>query len=174
MFALAFPMVPARAPVPTENDRSVPMTLPPQAGGMFDDVPLPALQGGYRPETQNQVRIEQRLIIRIAPSAPHREEFVPQPTIPVRVRERKMGDCISMTLLAGVRPMSDSRLMLLLRDRRIVGADLQKSCSARDFYLGFYVSQTSDGQLCVKRDQIHSRSGMTCGIEKLRELVPDD
>jgi hypothetical protein len=61
--------------------------------------------------------------------------------------------------------------MLYLRDQRIISANLEKACSARDFYSGFYVDQNSDGLLCVDRDKLHSRTGANCEVERMRQLV---
>jgi hypothetical protein len=49
---------------------------------------------------------------------------------------------------------------------------LEKSCQAIDFYSGFYVKATKDGQVCEDRDSIHSRSGGECAIGKFKTLVP--
>lgn len=127
-------------------------------------------------ERAAQVRIEQQLIIRITPGGPGREAPPPLPPPPVAVhlRERKIGGCVPVGAILGVRPESTSRLILFTRDRRLVGADLAKSCNARDFYLGFYMSPTTDGQLCEGRDTIHSRAGATCSVLQVRELVPDN
>ncbi|WP_225206690.1 hypothetical protein [Novosphingobium huizhouense] len=123
----------------------------------------------------NQVRIEQRLIIRITPPrSAGRETVQPPPFSTIRFRERKMANCLPVLGIAGVKPTSDSRLLLFMRDRRIVGANLDKQCSPADFYMGFYVEQTQDGLLCVGRDSIHSRAGTTCSLSRLRELVPGE
>lgn len=136
-----------------------------------------------RDESWNQVRIEQRLIIRIAPRMPGRDSFLPPPPLPQivppqmvqpRFRERKMAKCVAVGAIAGVQVISDQRLLLTMRDRRMIGANLDKACSARDFYSGFYVEQTGDGQLCAGRDTIHSRAGATCMINGLREMIPDE
>jgi len=185
--ALALPAAPVAAPsvlgpsvlgsAPRTADRWQAALDPagPAAVRALGNGVLADLAEGLPSDTWAQVRIEQRLIIRITPRAPGRDELasIPQP-VTVRLRERKMASCMPVAGIAGVKPMDDSRLMLFMRDRRIVGANLAKTCSARDFYLGFYVSQTSDGQLCVGRDQIHSRAGTTCVIERVRELVPDN
>lgn len=89
-----------------------------------------------------------------------------------RVRERKTGRCMPAGGIAAVQPITDGRLMFYMRDRRMLAAGLEKACSARDFYLGFYMSKTSDGQLCVGRDAIHSRAGTTCKLKDVREFVP--
>jgi len=160
-------------------------------------VPLPSAQSGLAEalgtDTWNQVRIEQQVIIRISPRMPGRDTIAPQVlpmqpviqpinpnfrsnlqpnSVQVRVRERKAGKCMSATGIAAVQPITDGRLMFYMRDRRMLAAGLEKACSARDFYLGFYMSKTSDGQLCVGRDAIHSRAGTTCKLKDVREYVP--
>ena len=144
------------------------------------------------PDVWGQVRIEQRVIIRVTPRDAGREAVAPlvmpfqsmqpvvQPMVPqprstsVRVRERKTGKCMPALGIAAVQPITDGRLMFYMRDRRMIAAGLEKACSARDFYLGFYMSKTADGQLCVGRDAIHSRAGTTCKIKDVREYVPVD
>lgn len=146
--------------------------LVPQAleEGFMPDV-LDALSG----DSWNQVRIEQRMVIRITPPRSVGRDVVQTPPMnAIRFRERKMANCLPVLGIAGVQATADSRLMLFMRDRRIVGANLDKQCSPADFYMGFYIRQTQDGLLCAGRDSIHSRSGSTCGLSRLRELVPDD
>ncbi len=132
----------------------------------------------------NQVHIEQRVIIRVAPLMLSREAIAPvmepfaeamvpiSPSMNVRVRERKAAKCMSAAGISSVQPVSDGRLLFHLRDRRMVAARLEKACNARDFYMGFYMSKTPDGQLCVNRDRIHSRAGTTCAVKEVREFVP--
>ena len=147
-------------------------------------------------DTWHQVRIEQQVIIRISPREPGRDALPPQmqpmiqplspqsinpqslyPTLrprplQTRMRERKAGKCLPAQGIAAVQPTNDGRLMFYMRDRRMLAAGLEKACSARDFYLGFYMSKTSDGQLCAGRDPIHSRAGTTCKLKEMREFVP--
>lgn len=131
----------------------------------------------------NQVRIEQRMIIRIAPRLPGQMLGAPlaslqvQPQAPLqppRFYERKAPKCQPITEIAGVQLESDDRLLLVMRNRKLIGARLDKSCHARDFYSGFYIERNDDGQLCAGRDIIHSRAGANCAIIGMRELVPDD
>ena len=49
-------------------------------------------------------------------------------------------------------------------------AQLEKACSARDFYSGFYVEPSRDGNLCVSRDELQSRSGAKCELSALHRL----
>ena len=121
----------------------------------------------------HQVRIEQHIIIRITPGDPAAPRDVPEPPpLAEKFREKRMPACVPVAAIAGVRPLTARRLLLFMRDRRLVGADLSQNCAARDFYLGFYVSPTGDGQICAARDTIHSRAGTTCLIAQLHELVP--
>ena len=131
------------------------------------------LARGLADRDWRQVRIEQRLIIRITPGEPDRELPPPIPLPPPeRMRERRIPPCVPVAAIAGVRPMANNRLMLFMHDRRLIAADLARNCNARDFYLGFYVSSTPDGLLCAARDTIHSRAGATCMIAEVHELVP--
>lgn len=129
----------------------------------------------YETPVQHQVRIEQRVVVRIAPRGRvERQNMVadlPSAPMPRRLVERKMEKCIPINEIAGVQTGSGNRLLLFLRDRRLVSANLEKACRARDFYSGFYVERHKDGRLCVDRDKLLSRSGANCEIERIRELV---
>jgi hypothetical protein len=61
---------------------------------------------------------------------------------------------------------------LILRGGTRLRARLEKSCSSIDFYQGFYVKPSKDGQICQDRDLIRSRVGGECQIEDFRLLVP--
>lgn len=130
----------------------------------------------WRPQTWDQIRIEQRLTIRIAPRGPRRDMLAAIPSGPITERfvERRSVRCLSVTGIAGVQVAGDDRLVLFMRDQRLIGANLEKACSARDFYSGFYLEPTSDGMLCAGRDMLHSRSGTNCALSRLHELVPAD
>lgn len=125
-----------------------------------------------------QVRIEQRMTIRIAPRpAPSRPDllfYLPDDEVAPRFMERKMGKCLPISNIAGVQSGGGSRLILFMRDRRIVSASLERACRARDFYSGFYLSQSEDGRLCVDRDTLLSRNGANCKLTRLRQLVEVD
>lgn len=125
-----------------------------------------------------QVRIEQRMEIRISPRAavpmpPDIFLGMPDDDFDAHVSERKIGNCLAIGGIAGVKPGKGSRLLLYMRDRRLVVADLERFCRARDFYSGFYLARTPDGQLCVDRDTLLSRSGMNCKLTRIRQLVQD-
>lgn len=137
------------------------------------------LAAGFLAAESAQVRIEQHIIWRVSPMpGPARQTLQAiAPTTPPapRLVERRIGACLPMASIAGGRPQGPSRLLLLMRDRRLVAANLEKACSARDFYSGFYVDKPNpDGKLCADRDRILARSGARCQIDSFRQLVADD
>ncbi len=133
----------------------------------------------WRQEPAFQVRIERQTSIRITPRAAPMpmpmppSMFVQMPRAPMEPRylERKIGKCLPMSGIAGVQAVGGSRLMLFMRDQRIVSAALERACRARDFYSGFYLSPSEDGQLCVDRDALQSRNGANCRLTRIRQLV---
>lgn len=128
------------------------------------------------PEDAWQVRIEQRMTIRITPRAQlpidpdgpgSPMDRDPRP----RFTERKIGKCLPISGIAGVEPDGQHNLLLFMRDRRIISAELERSCRAGAFYSGFLLSRSPDGQLCVDRDSLLSRSGSNCKLTRIRQLV---
>ncbi|MBL8656905.1 MAG: hypothetical protein JNJ92_06020 [Altererythrobacter sp.] len=166
----------AQAPVPSDQPNEAVL----EEGSM--DRAMAAwlrLSRAALPRDAAQVRIEQHIILRIAPmpgaARQNLTALAPPPPPPVQMVERRMGDCIAMNAIAGGQPQGRSRLLLFLRDRRMVAANLEKTCSARDFYSGFYVdSPNADGRLCVDRDRILARSGARCRIAGFRQLLERD
>lgn len=132
----------------------------------------------FRTAEAQQVRIEQQMTIRISPRAPSLRPNMlmdlPGRAVGPRFAERKIGKCLKVSGIAGVQPEGGNRLLLFLRDQRIVTADLERSCRSRDFYSGFYLSRSNDGQLCVDRDMLLSRSGANCKLTRMRQLVESD
>jgi hypothetical protein len=136
--------------------------------------PFANLLQRYEPENRSQVRIEQRVVIRVAPARRARQDLLanlPQGQMASRFQERPMKRCVLMANVAGVQSGPENRLILFMRDRRIVSAALEKTCSARDFYSGFYVERTSDGMFCTGRDTLRSRTGASCGVKRFANLV---
>ena len=147
------------------------MAAPPGGRAVWSDI-----ADAFRPEHAEQVRIERGFVIRITPLGPTRDLLADLPQAPLapRFRERKVGKCVPVAAIAGVQIGGDDRLMLFMRDQRMIGVSLEKTCRARDFYSGFYLERNSDGQLGVDRDMIHSRSGASCSLSRLRQLVAID
>lgn len=122
-----------------------------------------------------QVRIEQRVIVRIAPqpSAVRHDMLaaMPQRLQSSRLEERGKEKCVPLDGIVGVQTGSGNRLVLHLRDHRMMSVALEKTCHARDFYAGFYVEKNKDGRLCVNRDKLQSRTGARCQVDTMRELI---
>ncbi len=141
-------------------------------------VPVSARTIVYDDPSVHQVRIEQRVTIRIVPRDPAFRPSMLARMAPNgdtgRLSERKMGKCVPISGIAAVQPDSSDRLLLFMRDQRLVSASLENACRARDFYSGFYLERTGDGLLCVGRDKLHSRAGVSCAISRMRQLVADD
>lgn len=132
--------------------------------------PWLTFQPWRREREARQTRVEQRIIVRISPARP-RDSLLPR-EVPRRVVERKMGKCVALDEIVAVQTGGANRLILYLGDRRMVSAQLPKSCSAREFYSGFYVEPSKDGRLCSRRDKLQSRNGTKCEITQFAELVP--
>ena len=126
-------------------------------------------------QTVNQIRVEQRVIIRISPRRTNNSNSLfstlPRRSLNARYEEKKMEKCIPVSGIAAVQTGSGNQLLLFLRDRRIVKINLEKACRARDFYSGFYVERSKDGKLCVDRDKLQSRTGANCEVDRMRQLV---
>ena len=130
----------------------------------------------FRPSaTAQQVRIDRRVMIRIAPQVPGGRQNLlaqlPQREIAARFEERSKEKCVPLDGIAGVQTGSGNRLVLYLRDQRMISVNLEKSCHARDFYSGFYVERSKDGRLCADRDKLQSRTGARCDVDAMHRLV---
>jgi len=133
------------------------------------------------PRSAQQVRIEERVTIRIAPRpAPMpimpsmlSPEFARPPGTP-RYIEKKMGKCVPVSGLAGVQPGGGNRLIMMMKDGRVVSATLSKSCQSRDYYSGFLVARNSDGLICQGRDQLLARNGANCQVSGFRQIIELD
>lgn len=167
---------PAPSDVPADSQAWPRTEIP----ALSSDSPLAAsLLRSVDPLDAWQVRIEQRMTIRISPRAsapmpPNMFVGIPGGDGVPQMTERKIGKCVNIAGIAGVQPDRSNRLLLFMRDRRLVSAELDRSCRARDFYSGFYLERSDDGRLCVDRDTLLSRSGMNCKLTRIRELVEQD
>lgn len=148
---------------------------PPEELEVSSDTATRPMGAFYNGQTIMQVRIEQRVIFRITPRRQSNRNALlarlPQRGLTTQFEEREMDRCVPMDGIAGVQTGNGNRLLLFLRDERIVTINLERACRARDFYSGFYLEGSEDGMLCVERDQLQSRSGAKCEIERMRQLV---
>ena len=162
----------APAPMSSAPDYDVQPEGPQSNAGEQARSPLDAFYSG---QSAGQVRIEQRVTIRISPQRQGNRNSLlarlPQRGLTTSFEEREMERCVPMAGISGVQTGTGNRLLLFLRDDRIVSINLERACRARDFYSGFYIERSDDGKLCVDRDELQSRSGAKCEIERMRELV---
>lgn len=107
--------------------------------------------------------VQQQMILRI-PVRPH-------PVLTLQWEEEKGPKCLPAGMIAGALLSSPGNVDLLLRNRQRIRAKLDRDCDGLDYYSDFYM-QTNDGEVCAKRDSIHSRVGGLCKIEKFKLLVP--
>jgi hypothetical protein len=176
--ALLLPML-AGAGMPAPGESAPPVTVasaPQCEAAALDDAPQINPLSAFRGQLSvRQVRIEQRVVVRIAPATSAARQNMlaelPQRAVPPRFEEASKAKCVELGLIAGVQTGSGNRLVLFLRDRRMVSVNLEKSCRARDFYSGFYVEKNKDGRLCIDRDKLQSRTGVRCEVESMRQLV---
>jgi hypothetical protein len=149
----------------------------PEGFDALPSAPFEVLKEARRPSELGQVRIEQRVIIRISPgTSAAREQMLAdlrrQGNSPTSYQEEKLNGCIAVSSIAGVQPApAQNRLLLFMRDRRILSAALERACNARDYYSGFYIERSDDGQLCARRDRLQSRAGASCQVAQLNRLV---
>lgn len=132
--------------------------------------------GVFEPDVAHQVHIEQRMTIRISPRAanpapPEMFSAMPQRSAGVQFTERKIGKCLPVSSIVGAEPYGPNNLVLFLRDRRMINAQLEHSCHSRAFYSGFYLSRSADGMVCIDRDTLLSRSGSACKLSRIRQMV---
>lgn len=173
---------PVSAPAPTPSRQ--PITQPigkneSPAAAAQDNVPMGRQQwldwiAEWRTHQRAmQVRIERRVVIRIPRSTARRQPLsdIQRGQLSRNWEERKIGKCLPMNSIAGVQIASDDQMLLYMRDRRIIRAQLEKACRAREFYSGFYLEQSDDGRLCIDRDVLQSRSGSKCELKRIRQLV---
>ena len=115
---------------------------------------------GQRPTVQRMI-VRDEIILHV-PIAQY-------PLTTVEWVEHKGPKCLSAAMIAGAAMATTSSIDFVLRDRRRVRAKLDSDCAGLDFYGGFYV-EPEDNAVCAKRDEIRSRAGSTCRIERFRAL----
>jgi hypothetical protein len=140
----------------------------------FEILPIQRAMGEDDVDFPQQVSIEQRVTVRVAPRpAPlARAMFEANGDVSgPRYIERKFGKCVPVNGIAGVQAVSGRKLLLIMRDSRMFTAELEKGCQARDFYSGFLVAKSTDGMICKERDELRARSGTTCQVSGFRQII---
>lgn len=116
-----------------------------------------------------QFAIRQQVVVRVPRLSP--PPTAAMVTAPVEWREKKGPKCISLAGLAGALVTQPGAIDLVQEGGNRVRAQLDRKCRPLDFYSGFYIRPTRDGQVCADRDAVRSRSGRLCQIDKFRQLV---
>ena len=128
---------------------------------------FPAMFGFASAAQSDEVRtlvVEREVIMRI----PVR----PRPVQPFAWEEKKGPEVHRGLRTSAAAALSGRETVdFLLFDRTRLRAQLSEDCPALDFYNGFYVTP-ENGKLCARRDEIHSRIGRSCTIERFRRLTP--
>ncbi len=137
--------------------------------------PFDMLERARGPQSQHQVRIESRVVIRVSPaSSVRRSEMLaelPRRPMNTRFEEIDYGNCVDAESILGVQPTNDNRLLFFTDNSMILAARLEDGCSARAYYAGFFVERNEDERLCVSRDRLQSRAGGSCQIADFSRLV---
>lgn len=95
----------------------------------------------------------------------------PRPVQPFTWEEKRGPKCIEASNIRAAALSGRETVDFLLFDRTRLRAQLSEDCPALDFYNGFYVTP-ENGKLCARRDEIHSRIGRSCTIERFHRLTP--
>ena len=114
--------------------------------------------------------VHRQIIIRVPSGL---RQVAPAGASLIKWREGRGPDCIAATRLIGATFLRQNSVDLILRDNSRVRARLQRSCPALDYYRGFYINATEDGQICADRDSIRSRAGGECQIDQFNALSPE-
>ncbi|MFB0611133.1 hypothetical protein [Aurantiacibacter poecillastricola] len=166
---------PARVSAQDGGRYTGPQSTVPLGFGPSQTAPASLLEESLTPPAQNQVRIRQRVVVRVSPAPPRaRSQIMADlPRRPMRrsFEEVEHGNCVDVRAIVGVQPTSDNRLLFFTNEREVLAATLEQSCVARAFYAGFYVEDSDDGQLCVARDLLQSRAGASCEVAEFSRLV---
>src|ERR671910_657910 len=94
-----------------------------------------------------------------------------RPVRPFAWEEKRGPKCIEAANIRGAALSGRETVDFLLFDNTRLRAQLSEDCPALDFYNGFYVTPEK-GKLCARRDEIHSRIGRSCTIERFHRLLP--
>jgi hypothetical protein len=116
-----------------------------------------------------QLVIREQILIRVPMRL--REQVADRAAPPLSWKESRGPKCLAMRSIAGATLLGQNSVDLILRDKSRIRAKMEKSCPALDYYHGFYIRPSADGQICADRDSVRSRMGGECEIEKFKTLT---
>jgi hypothetical protein len=112
-----------------------------------------------------QLTFRSRMVVRV--------QSVPAKPVVVRaLREKKGPRCMKTNTILAAAVLNSTGVDLVLRGGDRVRVRFAASCPGLNYYSGFYLSPSDDGQVCADRDIVRDRAGGGCAIEKFRKLVP--
>jgi hypothetical protein len=117
-----------------------------------------------QPVTVTRLVVREELILRVP-------VIRPRIARPIRWEEKKGPKCIGADQIVAAALGGERSIDFLLSDRTRIRAQMDDDCPTLDFYGNFYI-QPEDERVCAKRDEIRSRIGGSCRIEKFRRMVP--
>lgn len=117
----------------------------------------------FQPVAVSRLVVQQELILRVPVIRPRAR--------PVTWEEKKGPRCIASGQIVAAALADQRSIDFLLTDRTRMRARMDDDCPTLDFYGNFYI-QPEDDKVCAKRDEIRSRIGGSCRIEKFRRMVP--
>jgi hypothetical protein len=120
-----------------------------------------------RPIQSGTITMRQQIIIRV-PAGIRR--VTPAGRTLIQWEEGRGPRCVAAGRIIGAALLGQDSVDLIFRDNTRMRARFERRCPALDFYGGFYVNATVDGQICADRDSIRSRTGGECQIDQFRSL----
>jgi hypothetical protein len=124
---------------------------------------LVAAQPGAMEQGVTRLAMQDEVILRVT--------IQPRPVRPVDWVERKGPKCIPVTAIRAALLSGPDQIDFIFANHARVRAQFEEGCAALDFYGSFYLQPDGD-RLCAHRDEIHSRMGGSCMIERFKLLVP--
>lgn len=122
---------------------------------------------GAQSSSVRRLTISEQRVVRI----PLRSTAVPLPRAGAEDKETRGPKCVARSKIAGASLNGLKSIDFTLRSGTRLRARLKNSCPAIDYYAGFYLNPTVDGEICSDRDAVHARSGGECQIDIFRKLT---
>jgi len=119
---------------------------------------------GVGPVTVSRMVVHQEVILRVPVVRPRFARSL-------KWVEKKGPKCIGSNQIVAAALADERSIDFLLRDRTRIRAKMDDDCPTLDFYGNFYI-QPKDERICAKREEIRSRIGGSCQIERFRRMVP--
>jgi hypothetical protein len=137
---------------------------------MFATLPLLTWLAGLAgvaevgPVGVSRMVVAQEIILRVPVVRPR----LPRP---VRWQEKKGPKCIASGEVVAAALADERSVDFLLRDRTRIRAKMDDDCPTLDFYGSFYI-EPRDERICARREEIRSRMGEVCRIDRFTRMVP--